>query len=176
MANSWKGTILIAFAATFVFGTDMKQTSGRPKQAKAVPPDHHRQLVEAGLRIRGAKQLLASGGSFVLTLSIKNSSQALLFVQVTYPERDYRFEVKKESGEEVQLSESGRKLLKNDAIYKNVGMKLMPGERLEEKVDLRSLYTFDVGNYSVTVKRRIDREDGSEFEITSNTMRFKVIS
>ena len=168
-------SVVIGLAVILASALQGKAASGGTRRTSSEQTQQDGSSPEAQLRIRLAKDVLVLNEPGHLELSVRNLSSVPLYVQSTYPERDYQFDLRDEHGESVPFSETGKHLVENTSVYKNVGIKLGPRDHYEESINLTEMYNFSgSGNYTVRVKRKITREDGSGFEITSRLLRFRV--
>ena len=152
-----------------------RTAQGDTRRAPPNQDQHNQSKREARLQIQPEHEPLIPKESCTFVLSVTNLSSAPVSVQSSFPERDYQFDLRDEHGESVPMSEASRKQLEDGAVYKNVGIKLGPRDHFEEKADLCDMYNLSSpGNYTVRVKCRVWREDGSGFEITSRLLRFRV--
>ncbi|HYK22224.1 MAG TPA: hypothetical protein VEV42_15905 [Pyrinomonadaceae bacterium] len=116
--------------------------------------------------------------SITVEFKIENVSKTQLWLQETSAERDYELEVRDSRGQEVQLTERGRTLRNNKGeIFRNIVVKLNPGERKTDVIDVGSLYDLSKpGDYSLRATRRAVKI-GSRTkwaQVESNTVTFKI--
>jgi len=109
---------------------------------------------------------------------IENVSKVELWLQETSAEKDYVLELRDSRGQEVPLTERGRKLQNNRGeIFRNIVFKLKPGERKVDLIDVGSLYDLSKpGTYSLRARRRAVKM-GSRTkwtQVESNTVTFKI--
>lgn len=168
--------IAIVNVAALSLGFEIQIARGTFNGVKPVSTAQKVARKGAQLFMRMESEPLSADKPALLVLSFRNNTKEPLFLEDTYPERDYKFDVRDEQDESVPLTENGRRLVTNTSVYKNVGLKIEPGKQMEHQVDINGLYDLTGhGTYRVTAKRKVLRQDGSEFEITSNTIKFKVI-
>lgn len=168
--------IAIVNVAALSLGFEIEIAHGTLNGVKPVSTAQKVARKGAQLIVRMESEPLSADKPALLVLSFRNNTKEPLFLEDTYPERDYKFDVRDEQDESVPLTENGRRLVTNTSVYKNVGLKIEPGKQMEHQVDINGLYDLTGhGTCRMTAKRKVLRQDGSEFEITSNTIKFKVI-
>jgi hypothetical protein len=108
------------------------------------------------LTARVEKGVIQPGEPDTLILYVRNDSKAVVNLVETYPERDYAFDVKDQSGKCVSLTENGEKLVSNTSIYRRGPLKIQPGKDVYHRVIISQLYDMTApGEYSVSVSRKI---------------------
>jgi hypothetical protein len=122
------GTLAIAIVnvATLAFGFNIQIARGTSHGVRPVPGAQKLIRKGAQLFIRTERASLSADQPALLILSFRNNTKEPLFLEETYPERDYKFDVRNEREERVPLTEEGRRLVTNTSIFKNVGLKIEP--------------------------------------------------
>ena len=130
---------------------------------------------ELTLRVMRAQ---SQNQSITVEFKIENVSKTELWLQETSAERDYTLEVRDSHGQEVPLTERGRTLQNNKGeIFRNIVVKLKPGEHKVDVIDVGSLYDLSkAGTCSLRATRRAVKI-GSRTkwtQVESNTVTFKI--
>lgn len=142
---------LLLFAVTLFPGFNNSQSRQGEAAAGTQIPHGSVQLT-----IRAEKEFIDPEEPDILILSIKNGSKSVVNLVETYPERDYEFEVKDQIGQRVPLTESGKKLVSNTAIYRCGPLKIRPGKEVYHRLVVNHLYDMRApGEYFISASRKI---------------------
>lgn len=145
------GTALLLFGVTLFPGFNNSQS--RQSEAAAGTQIPHKGVQ---LTIRVEKEFIDPDEPDVLTLSVKNGSKSVVNLVETYPERDYEFEVKDQTGQRVPLTENGKKLVTNSAIYRCGPLKIRHGKEVYHRLVVNQLYDMRApGEYFISASRKI---------------------
>lgn len=176
IANSVGSVFRSFFILALAFGYEISLSSAGPKQVK-LPSDKRSASKAVELNIHLEKTLTLIDESNSLALTIKNNSKEVLLIFVTYPARDYEFDVRNEEGQSIRLTETGDILVNNPSIFMRGHLELEPGETIEHKVQINKIYDMSVpGKYSVRVKRKVYDQKGNEYsEVISNRVEVQVV-
>lgn len=138
--------------------------------------------VSAGFQLmaHADKEQVNRGDAISIKITIKNSSREVLRLIETSAEKDYRIDIENQYGQQISLTEYGRhirKLANEGTDFRLVGVKLKPGEKRENVVDVSKLYDLTVpGTYRITVKRTVQAKgrEGTA-EVVSNKIEINTI-
>lgn len=174
------GTLTVAFAINV--GSRMRREVVSPKSGRieAVP----RSGEKAGnTMVKGKPVLLAEVGKptfppsepIIIKLTLRNETDAEIYIIETGAGRDNELEIKKASGEKLPLSEKGKKRLESPVLRRFVS-RIGPGQVVQYKIDVLDSYDLSTnGTYTVTVKRKILLRDRKKFvELESNPVKVVV--
>src|ERR1700742_717207 len=147
MANAIKLIIVMAIVAVCAQSAKAQTDGRRPKSLQA---DLSKRKAEAWVHLRAKKEWHDSKSVWELPVSIHNTSQSPIFRQESSPAQDYTFDVRDGRGKEVSMNKEGKQEAANPAVYKNVGLEIPVGGRLDDKIYLQHLYDLrDSENYVV---------------------------
>jgi uncharacterized protein (DUF58 family) len=108
------------------------------------------------LSARAYSENVRSGEPIVIKLTLRNRSSSTVYLADSYPERDYRFQVKNETGADVALTKKGERLIKYASIYKNTRIAVAPGTTVRNTVIISDLYDMSKrGVYFIVVTREV---------------------
>jgi hypothetical protein len=123
------------------------------------------------------KESFTAGEPIVLAVSARNNGSKVLVLENTYhPEWDYKLDVRTEAGETVSLTEEGRHLVKDIAIYASTNVDIHPGQEIEKDFLISKLFEMTTsGTYSITVKRQFFVPDLDVYRTAiSNTVKVTI--
>ena len=174
-----RGALSMAIASVVVFtlGTSMQATNKGSKQAASVSNAQKALLEGIQFSARLEKELASSAEPNLLRLSIKNVSKSVVLLAATYPERDYKFDVRNEKGESAPLTKAGEHLVNDTSVYRSVRLKIKPGEEIQHNVAINRLYDMSApGTYFITIKRKVFGQEHKIFaEAVANIVKVRVV-
>jgi hypothetical protein len=101
-----------------------------------------------------------------------------LFLEETFPEREYEIAVRNLRGELVKLTERGETLRNNKGQeYRVLALRVNAGERHNDTIDVAGLYDLSVpGVYIVNASRRVQKVNSNTWtDVESNTLKITVV-
>lgn len=129
------------------------------------------------LSVRLEKTQFTPRDVILLNISLRNKSPEALSIVESSAIRDYKITVRSEDGEDLQLSEQGKRLLEASEEYRQLVVQINPGEEIHQSIELSKLYDLTPGTYTVRVKRLILTKDKTAYvELTSNSIKVEVVS
>jgi hypothetical protein len=109
---------------------------------------------------------------------IQNVTKKTLFLEETFPEREYEIEVKNLRGELVKLTKRGETLRNNKgADFRLLAIKVNAGEQHKDTIDVAGLYDLSVpGVYYVKASRKVQKLNSDKWtDVESNTLTITVV-
>jgi hypothetical protein len=136
---------------------------------KAIVKDKPVLLAEAG------KPAFAPGEPVIITLTLRNETEAEIYRIDTNSIRDNQLEIKNSAGEKMPLSERGKKVLESP-VLRCIVSRMGPGQVVQYEINVLDAYDLSrSGAYTVIVKRTILVQDRKKFaEIESNQVKVLV--
>ena|SRR5215208_5486184 len=123
------------------------------------------------LAARLEEQEVHAGEPIHLIVSLMNTTKSNLYFADAGYEKDFTIDVESNSGQPVELTEYGRRLVKNRGTsFGRVGVRIRPGEALQYDLLLNKIYVIpSPGVYTVTVSRDVPKRNGKGLaRVTSN--------
>lgn len=129
-------------------------------------PSHSTSHSQVRLSVRPYYDPIGRGQPCILQLTVRNRTKETLYLSDTYPERDYRFEVRDSRGRALALTKEGEHLANNLAVFKHVSLELKPGAAHSDTLVLSKLYDLSAPDtYAIWVTRAVY---GSDSELFAN--------
>lgn len=126
------------------------------------------------LSARLEKQEVSIGEAIRLKLTIRNTADKERPLTETYPEDEYKLEIKNKSGERPPLTEAGQLIRTNEGTYTSItGLRFAPGQEQQSTIRVDTLYDLTVpGIYLITARRGVSKLDNIKAgaEVVSNTV------
>jgi hypothetical protein len=91
----------------------------------------------------------------VLTITIANLNQPLVTLSESSAETDFRVRVTTDTGQEVNRTEYGKRLLTQEREYRRIGRELKMGDTFTQTLDLRPIFELKSGTYNVVLSRDV---------------------
>jgi hypothetical protein len=169
--------LAIAIMTTFTVSAGMKLSSNG-SQASQIAAQQWGEVSE-GFQLSAslAKDQITSGEPVLLKLSIRNTSEKALYLEEIGAEKEYKIDIRRESGEPVRLAERGQQMMDNEGNdFMVVGVKIEPGHEQHDSIEISKLHEMTArGTYLITVRRKVRKLDRTGWtEVVSNTVRVKV--
>ncbi|MCI0665423.1 MAG: hypothetical protein L0220_30555, partial [Acidobacteria bacterium] len=118
------------------------------------------------------------GAPILLSLSIHNVTNNLLYLVESYPEKDYKISILDVNGKTPSLTEWGEHLVRIAGDdYRRVVKKVAPGQTIHNKIDISKIYHLIPGDtYTITVKRQVFKMGRKDqfTDVLSNTVSVRV--
>jgi hypothetical protein len=129
------------------------------------------------LRLNSEEREYRIGRKMFFTLITKNISGRPLFLVDVGGAKNYAFSVKDDNGLDAKKTKFGEALSQSINTTKREVITLKPGEEVVDKIELNAIFEIgSPGGYAVLAKRKIlDQDNKNLTEVTSNTLRFRII-
>jgi hypothetical protein len=95
-----------------------------------------------------------TGPPGLLKVTITNANLPLVMLFET-DERDFKIEVTTDAGQEVNMTDYGRRLFANQEVFRRVSKALKMGQSYSQELDLRPLFDLKSGTYNVALSRAV---------------------
>lgn len=128
-----------------------------------------------------SKNQFSATEALELEFTIKNETDYTIVLFDTIPERSFEISVMDDEGNEIPLSETGKKKKCPDIIMGRETVYLVPGKELKWQVNLRNLFEIsETGNCFVKVSRRYFIQESNDdikknAVISSEAINFKIV-
>jgi hypothetical protein len=124
------------------------------------------------------KSTFSAGEDIEIDLSLRNPTSEVVYYLYSMPEKNYRIDVRKETGESVRLTEHGEFLtnLSGDGPMLVI-MELQPGESIQHKITINEIFDLSSkGTYLVSVKRGVfNKQKGTFIDIVSDIIKLEIV-
>jgi hypothetical protein len=174
------GTLTVAFAINV--GSRMPPPVGSPTRGRVETLPVSSENV-GNTMVKGKPVLLAEVGKpafppsepIIIKMTLRNETDAEIYIIETAAGRDNELEVKKASGEKLPLSEKGKRALEAPILRRFLS-RIGPGQVVQYKINVLDSHDLSPnGAYTVTVKRKILMQDKKKLvELESNPVKVVV--
>ena len=166
--------VALAIGVLSNFGSGMRKLADSWASSVNIQDDTRKDLE---LVASTEKRTFTAAEPIPLSVIAKNNGQRALFIVDTYnPEWDTKFDVRNEAGENVALTEDGKRLTKTISIFRQIRIEINPGEEIRKEFVINKLFDMSSpGKYAITVKRSFCVTGTDIFSIaTSNILKVTV--